>query len=421
MLRGARQVGKTALVRRLAESTGLTLCEINFERMPRLRHLIDEAPDLAPGSLLPLIGALLGVEIIAERTLLFFDEIQECGQAVVALRYFFEEMPNLHVIAAGSLLEFTLSRVSIPVGRISFLYVHPMSFEEFLGATGRSTLHKQRPLLNIRQEHQELPKAIHDALRDALREYFIVGGMPACIAEYTESRSFFKVRTIQADIIQTYLADVRKYAKGDAQISNIGEVMASAFSFVGQQISYTALGDGDAIKRTKQSVRLLAQAQILHIVKATTSVEKPPLSAGASDKVFKIVFLDIGLGQQLSGVKMEDLIAAKDFIATYEGKLTEQFIGQELIASDPLSSEGLYYWRRNERGSSSEIDYLFSRDGRTLPMEIKSGPAGRLKSLHIFLEKFGGDGVCLQDSPRIGYIGNVSFIPLYARLADLGH
>ncbi len=417
VLRGARQVGKTVVARHLATAANLSLCELNFERTPRLRTLFEKAGDLSPRILIPQIEAIVETDIRLGKTLLFLDEIQECPQAITFLRYLYEDLPALHTIAAGSLLEFALQRVSTPVGRLSFAFIRPMSLEEFLIATGRSTLCKQRPKLDVTGENQHIPEAIHDALIEALREYFIVGGMPACVAEFGKNRNFAKVREIQNDIVQTYLSDIRKYARGDLQVTNVGEVMANAFSFVGKQISYTVLGHGDAIKRTKQSVHLLSQAQIVHIVRSSTAT-KPPLAADADDKTFKLVFLDIGLGQCLSGIKPGDLISATDLTAIYEGRLSEQFVGQELLAASEDASEGghLYYWKRNARGSSAEVDYLLSRNGKIVPIEVKSGVSGRLRSLHLFLATYGGQGICLQDTNRCANDGNVRFLPLYATM-----
>lgn len=417
VLRGARQVGKTALVRRLASASKLSLCELNFERLPRLRALFERAGDLSPQILLPQIGSLLESNINAGQTLLFFDELQECPQAITFLRYLYEDMPELHVIAAGSLLEFALQRVSTPVGRISFMFVRPMSFEEFLIATGRSGLNQQRPALEFQNKTTPVPVAIHDALREALREYFIVGGMPACVAEFQKTKNFLNVREIQTDIVQTYLTDVRKYTKGDAQITNVGEVLSNTFSFVGKQTSYTALGHGDAIKRTKQSIHLLSQAQIVKLVRAS-SAAKPPLAAETDEKTFKLVFLDIGLGQALAGVNVKDLLMADDLVATYEGRLSEQFVGQELLAGNSDASEGgqLFYWKRHVHGSSAEVDYVLSRNGKLIPVEVKSGASGRLRSLHLYLDTYGGQGLCLQDTNRSEINKNVRFLPLYSRL-----
>lgn len=417
VLRGARQVGKTALVRRLASTSNLTLCELNFERLPRLRALFEKAGDLSPRILLPQISALVESNISSGETFLFFDEIQECPQAITFLRYLYEDDPELHVIAAGSLLEFALQRVSTPVGRLSFAFVRPMSFEEFLVATGRSGLNQQRPTLESENKTSQVPEALHDALREALREYFFVGGMPACVAEFQKTRNFLKVREIQTDIVQTYLTDVRKYTKGDAQITNVGEVLANTFSYVGKQISYTALGHGDAIKRTKQSIHLLSQAQLVNLVRAS-SAGKPPLSAETDDKTFKLVFLDIGLGQALAGVSVKDLLMADDLVATYEGRLSEQFVGQELLAGSSGASEGgqLFYWKRHAHGSSAEVDYLLSREGRIIPVEVKSGASGRLRSLHLYLDTYGSQGLCLQDSNLCETNRNISFLPLYSRL-----
>lgn len=417
VLRGARQVGKTALVRHLASTSGLQLCEVNFERLPRLRTLFEKAGDLSPAALLPQIEALLETDIVPGQTLLFFDEIQECTQAITFLRYLHEESPKLHVIAAGSLLEFALQQVSTPVGRLSFALIRPMSFEEFLQATGRSGLAEKRPRIESIKTLSDIPEPIHDALREALREYLIVGGMPACVVEFKNTRNFSKVRHIQNDLVQTYLSDIRKYARGNAQIANAGEVLANAFAFVGKQISYTALGHGDSIKRTKQSIDLLSQAQLIHVVRSS-SAQHPPLSSERDDKTFKLVFLDVGLGQCLAGVNPKDLILEGDLTATYEGRISEQFVGQELLANSDDASEGgrLFYWKRDARGASAEVDYLLSRDGKIIPVEVKSGASGRLRSLHMYLESNASEGICLQDTNRCSTVGRIQFLPLYSIL-----
>ncbi len=415
IVRGARQVGKTAAIKHLGAAAFQNTLAINFDRQPLFKKVFES--DLDPRRIVSQLEALMEMKLRPGKTLLFFDEIQECENAIKALRYFHEEMPDVHVVAAGSLLEFVWEKLSVPVGRVSYAYLFPLTFDEFLAASGQSKLADHRPRWSASAPTTALlGEAMAHSLWASLRDYFIVGGMPEAVLSFVERRSYLDVGTIQDDLLQTYRDDFHKYAKGNKQLDNLSAVFSRVFGLVGRQLKYSSLGDGDDTKRTKASLELLERAGIVHRVHCT-SARGLPLSAGTKDSQFKCIFLDIGLGQRCSGMKPADFIKAENIATFHQGLIAEQFVGQELLAeADPRSHEPLYYWARQEKSSTAEIDYLVVRDGAILPVEIKSGTSGALKSLHLYLKDRGGVGICMQQINNCRLLDQVYFIPLFAKL-----
>lgn len=419
ILRGARQVGKTASIRELGKKF-TSFAIINFERHEEGRMIFEG--NLDPIRIIRDIETLLHKEIVPGETLLFFDEIQDCPKAITSLRYFFEEMPELHVIAAGSLLEFVIGKMSVPVGRIQYEYMYPLSLSEFLCATGRKSLAKQLPIISYQNNSIQYPKItpfVMKSLNTALREYFVVGGMPECVAKYSESRSFERVAKIQDRLISVLRDDLPKYASGELQIRNLSLLISRLFMNIGRQTKYTTLSDGDNITRTKNSVYLLEKAMVCHVVK-TVNPGGLPLGASTNDKFFKLIFLDIGLGQRLSGLSSRLITTTENTLKIYDGKLAEQFVGQQLLSESSEASEGrdLYCWIRTEKSSSAEVDYLLARNARIVPVEVKSGKSGSLKSLHLLRKKYQniGPSLCLQHVDQVTLSNDVNFLPLFSVL-----
>ena len=416
LLRGARQVGKTQSIRHLAASRFRgNLCEINFERNLNLKQIFLE--NLDPKRILRDLETISKRKITPGQTLLFFDEIQESQEAIKSLRYFFEELPELHVIAAGSLLEFALGTFSFPVGRVAFEFMYPMSFTEFLRATRNERLIEYVPRLAETNSIAVTSPMISDLIRSNLKEYFVVGGMPAAVVVYVKTGSFQDVKRVHETLMENFSLDCRKYARGDKQIENIERVLQKVFCFVGKHLKYSGLIDGDQIARTKKSLHLLEKAMLVHLVKSVNPAGLP-LSAEASDKHFKCIFLDIGLGQFATGLSASDTMDSADLLNTFQGQLAEQFVGQQLLAESATASEQrrLYCWMRLVANSSAEVDYVLSRSGKIVPVEVKSGKSGRLKSLHMFMSQFGGAGICLQDRTDIVDVDQIRFAPLYSIL-----
>ena len=413
ILRGARQVGKSASVSQLAKEFD-SFAELDFELRPELKEVFSGS--LEPSHLLMQLEAISGQKIQPGKTLVFFDEIQECPRALQSLRYFKEKLPELHVIAAGSLLEFALGEVSFPVGRVDYRHLYPMSFDEFLIGTGRENLLKFIPKMRLQGIVQsDVPSAMAKLLSASLREYMIVGGMPEAVKTFSQTRSIVDVTKIHDRLLRSFRDDIPKYANGQMQRSNVSQIFSRVPQFCGQQITFTKIYDDDP-KRNKLSLSLLRQALLVHFVRAASPASLP-LGATSDDKTFKPVFIDIGLAQRLCGRNPAEVLHERDVVTAFDGQLAEQFVGQQLLATSDGSECGeLYYWKRHEKSSSAEVDYLLSNQGKVVPLEVKGGKSGSLKSLHLLLKTYlsVNSAICLQDTEKVTQEGKICFAPLYS-------
>lgn len=403
LLRGARQVGKTWLVERLAQQEFKYFVKIDFEENSQLISLFEGA--LNPQKICSELELRTGINIIEGKTLLFFDEIQICPRAIMALRYFYEQMPDLHVIAAGSLLEFIFSEISFPVGRIQSLEVNPMNFSEFLLAMN------YKKAANICNDPiVEVSESTHEFLIEQLRNYWLVGGMPECIKEYVNTKSIKMAAEVQDEICKTYQWDFNKY-KPKTDINCLNTVFMGIAASVGQQIKYTSLAKDFTIPTIKKAYKNLSLARITQKIK---SVSSPgiPLEIHASDKKFKNLFLDIGLMNRVMGIDYNETLNHKNLLAIYRGQLAEQFVGQEF---NTATNRQLYYWARDAKNSNAEIDYLLLRDGEFYPIEIKDGPSGKLRSLHLYRKTYDPPYSIVFHAGRMSIIEaeNIIFLPLY--------
>ncbi len=417
ILRGARQVGKTAAVMRLGETSGrfANVVKIDFEEDPGLGKIF--AGSLKAEQIKRDLEAFTAQSIKPGQTLLFLDEIQECPRAVSALRYFREQMPDLHVVAAGSLLEFILGEISMPVGRVEYLFVRPLTFGEFLGATRRQILDERRPSLGDGSPQVSLSATEAEALDKAHLEYTIVGGMPEAVATFVQSKSFIETSQVHDRLLRSFRDDIPKYAKGDLQRQNLAQTYVALAASVGQQITYTKLLDDDP-KRTKLSVHLLDQAMVVSLVRSA-SASGIPLGASASTKYLKPIYLDIGLMQRACGRSPAQALESPNLLTAFKGQIAEQYIGQELLGSrGGIDDEKLYFWQRSERGSTAEVDFLMARSGHVVPIEVKSGPSGRLRSLHLLLETFPEIplGYCFQQRVHAQKVDKIMFVPLWSKI-----
>jgi predicted AAA+ superfamily ATPase len=384
ILRGARQVGKTWAVEQLgANAFAGNFVKIDFEKRRDLAALF--AGNLSAAKILPQLEIATGKRIIAGETLLFFDEIQVCPRAITALRYFYEEVPELHVIAAGSLLDFAFGGdVSVPVGRVTYLTLTPLTFREFLLATGNAPAAD-----SLARPPQKFASPVHHELLDALKTFFFVGGMPACVSTWIRSRSLLEVAQVQDDLLNSFSDDFAKYgARVDKTC--LAAVLQNAARAAGAQISYTRLAENFSSATNHRAFDLLCRAQLLRKIPAASPAALP-LGASVNEKKFKTAFLDIGLLQRLCGVPVDIEIQQRDLLAMWRGQLAEQFVAQELIAANSAikpAGDGPYYWVREARNSQAEVDFLTVAGGRVQPIEVKSGAAGSLKSLHLLLREF---------------------------------
>jgi predicted AAA+ superfamily ATPase len=379
MVRGARQVGKTFSVRRLGQSFEDYL-EVNFEQTPKVAAIFES--DLNPHRITRDLSIFMKHPIIPGKTLVFLDEIQQQPKALIALRYFYEQMPELHVVAAGSLLDFTIEQVGIPVGRVASLYMYPVSYLEFLLAKGEELL-----LAEICQHGPEAPLSsiIHDKALSLLSEYLAIGGLPEAVQCWVETNDWRECLKIHRELLDTYIQDFDKYAK-KFQIKYLERIFPSIARQLGKEFKYTEI-EGDFRKRDlSPALDLLFTAGIGHRV-LSSSGQSVPLGAQADPHRFKVINLDIALAQTQLGLDMGPWFLEPTQTIVNKGALVESFVGQELLAYAP--SEGradLYCWLRHAKGSQAEIDYLIPKEGQIIPIEVKSGPGTSLKSMHIFLK-----------------------------------
>jgi predicted AAA+ superfamily ATPase len=408
IIRGARQVGKSHTISEFGRGHFKSLVEINFELNPEFASCFES---LEPQDIIDRISLRQKTDIIPGETLLFLDEIQLFPKAITALRYFYERMPALHVIAAGSLLEFALEEhsVSVPVGRVQYVYLHPLSFGEFLDAVGENRL---RAMLTSPRLLEQMGTAGHEHALALLKKYLLIGGMPEAVSAFISGKTILDCQRIHMSILQTYRDDFGKYASR-AKHKYLQKVFDAAARMVGQKFKYSRVDPDVQSREFKNAVELLEKAGVIHVVRQTGG-EGLPLSVGASDRHFKVIFLDVGLMQNACGLSGE-ISSHADILAVHQGSVAEQFAGQQLIAAEnPFTKSSLYYWVREAANSTAEVDYLVANHETVLPVEIKAGSTGSFRSMHLFLQQYHRPfGMTVSQKPFHSRPPAVS-IPLYA-------
>lgn len=386
LLRGARQVGKSWAVKHLGESFTYYL-EVNFEKRPDIKDVFErvhEVHDLANN-----LSLLYNVPVVAGQTLLFLDEVQDCPAAIKSLWAFKEDFPELHVVAAGSLLEFALQDLpSFGVGRIRSLFVYPFSFDEFLVAEGKSSWLEAK-----QQADNEKPllMPLHNDIVQHYRTFLMVGGMPASVAAWVTTHDYRNCQTELDDIQQTYYDDFKKYAK-KVDPTLLRNTLQSVILQIGNKFTYSKVDGSYRAEEVKKALKLLSDAGIVKRV-SHTAANGLPLGAEVNEKFRKYIYLDSALllrilDMDLGGARqLTDLIVAgtaEDLVN--KGGLAEMVLGWELIKyNNPRSQHDLYYWENTADGTRSEVDYIIARDMKVLPIECKSGTSGKMKSLHLFM------------------------------------
>lgn len=378
VMRGARQVGKTWLVRELARSCNKTLIEINFELNPEKKGLFKENE---PQKVCHALEMNLQKSISIQNTLLFLDEIQTFPLMLAKLRWFKECMPELAVVVAGSLLEFILDAhdFSMPVGRISYFHLEPLSFDEFLYA-------KNRPMLdafNTYHVGDDMPSTIHAQALAYLKEYCMVGGLPAVVSCWLEQASWAAIRPMHYDILTTYRDDFMRY-KGRYDLLLFDDVFYAIPKNIGNKVVYRHMHTTANTNALKQIFSLMAKARIIHRIQASAA-NGIPLAAEINPKCHKAICLDVGLMNGMLGIPLQQTTADRDWI--HKGAVAEQVVGQLLRTIEPYYIEPkLYYWQRHKTGSNAEVDYLIQHDATIVPIEVKAGKKGRMQSLHQWMQ-----------------------------------
>ena len=408
LIRGARQVGKSYIVEEFGKAEFSNYITLNFERNPEFKDIFSS---IDPQDIIEKISLFTGKRLQIGKTLIFLDEIQECPQAILALRYFFEEIPELHIIGAGSLLEFALQTkgFKMPVGRIQYLYMHPLSFSEFLNALGEDVLNEY---ISIPGNLPKISEGLHDKLIGLIRKYFVIGGMPAVVNEYINSRDIFKCQKIQRSIIDTYTDDFGKYSN-KSKLPYLQKVFYTSVSMVGEKFVYAKVDKQIKSRELKDAVELLETAGVLNRIKRTNGAGLP-LEANVNPGFFKMLFLDVGLLHNMSGIYGESFLAT-DLATIFKGRVAEQFVGQELLVSqNPYQKPSLYYWAREAKNSNAEIDYLFEHNGEIIPVEVKSGISGRMKSMIMFMEQFESKTGVKISQAQYTVKDKITSLPFYA-------
>ena len=407
ILRGARQVGKSFIIEKFGKENFESLVTCNFEFRPELINCFD---NLDPQSICAKLEVAFKTRIIPGKTLLFLDEIQICPKAIMALRYFKEKLPDLHVIAAGSLLEFVLheEQFSFPVGRVQFLYLKPLSFHEYLLSQNHDRLIE---ILDKVTLQHPIDTFIHEELLLLLREYFLIGGMPSVIRSFLENRSFFECQTVLNGLLETYRSDFPKYTT-KTQYKHLQTFFEKVPGEVANQFKYTLISSEHRSQDLKIALEQLGWAGLLYKV-LSTSASGIPLQMHAKENKFKLLFLDCGLVNCANKLDMQTAWNT-ELMQINAGAQAEQFVGQELMAyADPYTASHLYYWDRDKKGSMAEVDFVIQAGSVILPIEVKAGTTGSLKSLKQFLlEKKAPFGIRISQHP-LSFHEQILSVPLY--------
>ena len=379
VIRGARQVGKTWLVRDFAERNHLQLIELNLEKFPNLADLFSENN---PEEILRNIEAFLSLRITPGSSCLFLDEIQASPELFAKLRWFREDLPELPVIAAGSLLEIALSKTkySMPVGRIAYFFLEPLSFFEFVLASGNEALYEK---MRSTRPGKALPETLHSGGLEFYRQYCLVGGMPESVQTWLDGRDAQSCLKIQHDLLATYRDDFHKYG-GEMDARLLQRILLSVAEQLGGKFVYSGVDSSPPTPVVKKALTLMFQARVCSRVAHTTG-NGLPLGAESNEKFFKALMVDVGLISAQLGLTFAGRPPADKIALANRGGLAEQFVGQQLRAAQgPKLDPQLFYWQRTG-GRLGEIDYILQHGDGIVPIEVKSGAAGRLKSLHQFM------------------------------------
>ncbi len=408
LLRGARQVGKSSAVRELARQFDYFL-EVNFEEQRQVHSLFEG--DLDPRELAENLSIFYNIPVLPGKTLIFFDEIQACVPAISSLRFFYEKFTELHIIAAGSLLEFALAETpSFGVGRVRSLFMYPLSFDEYLVWVG------EEALLNAKRKatpQKPLSEPIHQKLLAHLRRFMVIGGMPEVVASYLKHGDLLRCGHVLDDLITSLKADFVKYKKR-VPFLRISEVFDSVVRQSGSKFVYNNAATEANHKQIREAVELLIMSGL--VVPVThSSANGLPLGAETNIKKRKLFLLDTGVVQRLLGLNIAEILLEYTFEAVNKGAIAEQYVGLELLkAGSRYRQEELYYWHREAKSSNAEVDYLLAKNGRIIPLEVKSGKKGTMQSLFLFLtEKKVSFGVRFSLENYSSY-ENISVFPLYA-------
>ncbi|MDR0414538.1 MAG: AAA family ATPase [Prevotellaceae bacterium] len=411
LLRGARQVGKSSTVRELGKQFE-SFVEVNFEKDDLLygvNTVFERGSN--PKRICDELSLIYGKPIIPGRTLLFLDEVQSCIPAISSLRYFYEEYPELHVIAAGSLLEFALQEIpSFGVGRIRSMFMYPFSFDEYLHATGSGLL---ADALQKASPEKPFSETVHNRFLQELVRFMLTGGMPEVVSTYAGGGSLLECQQALDDLMLSFYADFSKY-KERVPASRLREIFASVVHQTGGKFTYSKVSPSLTRLQVKESLELLELAGLIYPV-THTSANGLPLAAEMNAKYRKFLIFDTGIYQRFLRLDLGQLLASDRLEQVNKGALAELFAGLELLKSAPGNfPQQLYYWQREKSGSSAEVDYVVQCNADIVPVEVKSGTKGSLQSMFQFLSEKKYEYGIRCSMENFGDYRNIKIYPLYA-------
>jgi len=406
ILQGARQVGKTYSILEFGRTYYENVAYFNFETNPRLNATFEE--NISPGYLIPILSHIAGQTIVREKTLIVFDEVQLCERALTSLKYFCEDAPDYHIIVAGSLLGVAVGRArfSFPVGKVDMKTLYPMDMEEFMIAMGEEALVEQ--IKESFRTDTPLPSALHDAAMQLYRKYLVVGGMPECVMQFAETKDYILVRHTQDTILASYLNDMSKY-------NNLNEIKKTrlAYESVTVQLSkkntrfqYKLIKRGGRASEFENAIEWLCLSGIVSRVYKVEQIKKP-LENYRDIDAFKIYVSDSGLLAARKDLAADDVLYMVEELNDFKGGMAENYVNIQLT----INGYQTYYWE-SERGA--EIDFVIQREGRLIPIEVKSADNTRAKSLKVYMETYRPDYAIKLSAKNFGCQDGKKIVPLYA-------
>jgi predicted AAA+ superfamily ATPase len=408
LLRGARQVGKSTAVRHLGRSFKYFV-EVNFDEEEGLYKIFEQS--LSPQEICEQLSFYFHIPVIAGETLLFFDEIQCCKPALSKLRYFYEKYPKLHLIAAGSLLEFAIEEMpSFAVGRVRSMFIHPFGFDEFLRAMGHGMLvdayRKATP-------QNPLMEPVHQQIVNLLKLFLLIGGMPEAVSEYVRTKDLHRSQLVLNDLLISFRSDFAKYKK-KVPVLRINEVFESVVNQAEGKFMYERAATEANNVQVKEALELLMMAGLVYPV-THTAANGTPLGAEINPKYRRMMLCDTGLFQRILHLDTARLLLSDDFKVINRGALAEIFVGLELLkATSCYEPMQLYCWVREKKQSSAQVDFLIQQGEQIVPIEVKAGTQGSMQSLRIFMEEKKINKGIRTSLENFGQYENIDVYPMYA-------
>ncbi len=406
ILQGARQVGKTYSILEFGRTYYDNVAYFNFETNPKLNATFDE--DISPDYLIPILSHIAGQTIVREKTLIVFDEVQLCERALTSLKYFCENAPDYHIIVAGSLLGVAVSRTkfSFPVGKVDMKTLYPMDMEEFMYALGEDALVEQ--IKKSFRTDTPIPSALHDAAMRLYRQYLVVGGMPECVMQYAETKDYILVRHTQDTILTSYLNDISKY-------NNLNEIkkMRLAYDNITVQLSkkntrfqYKLIKKGGRASEFENAIEWLCLSGIVSQVYKAEQIKKP-LENYRDIDAFKIYVSDLGLLAAKKDLAANDVLYMVEELNDFKGGMAENYVNVQLTTNGYKT----YYW---ESARGAEIDFVIQREGKLIPIEVKSADNTKAKSLNVYMETYKPEYAIKLSAKNFGFQDGKKIVPLYA-------